>query len=124
MNTRIEYMYRDASNYKAYGEAVLRGTISESEKEAIGKALYDGEFFIPEEVGLDGLAGDLGVLDEEHDHPFHTIEGFFETEGSPTDLAPSAEEFVKLMLGMTQEKWSDAGVAWRNEKFGGGECII
>ena len=124
MNTRIEYMYRDASNYKAYGEAVLRGTISESEKGAIGKALYDGEFFIPEAVGLDSLVGILGEPDEEQDHPFHTIEGFSETEDSPTDLAPSAEEFVRAMLNMTRERWDDAGVAWRNEKFGGGECMI
>lgn len=124
MNTRIEYMYRDASNYKAYGEVVLEGTLSESDKAAIRGALYDGEFFIPGPVGLDDLSGVLGELDETQDHPFHMIESISETEDSPTDLAPSAERFAKSMSGMTREQWENAGVAWRNERFGGGECMI
>ena len=53
MNTKICYLYRDASNYKMYNMAVLNGQLTEAQKSAILSCLHDGEWFIPSAVGLD-----------------------------------------------------------------------
>lgn len=53
MNTRIEYLYRDASNNKKWNEAVLIGELSDADQQVILDCLKDGEYFIPRQVGLD-----------------------------------------------------------------------
>ena len=35
MNTRINYLYRDASNYKVHNTAVIRGELSEEDQKTI-----------------------------------------------------------------------------------------
>ena len=58
MNTRMTYLYRDASNYKQGNEVVLAGTITEEQKKIIAKALFDFDvrhqigYFIPAQIGL------------------------------------------------------------------------
>ena len=51
MNTKINYLYRDASNYKQYNSAVLAGEFKPEDLEFI-YSVQDCEFFIPEQVGL------------------------------------------------------------------------
>ena len=53
MNTQINYLYRDASNYKVYNECVIEGEITDEQIMTIIGCLEDGEYFIPEQVGLD-----------------------------------------------------------------------
>lgn len=53
MNTEIEYLYRDASNYKKRNTAVLIGELSAADQQVILDCLEDGEYFIPSQVGLD-----------------------------------------------------------------------
>ena len=51
-NTKIGYLYRDASNYKKWNEVVIRGSISPEQIDIIIGCL-DGElYFIPRQVGL------------------------------------------------------------------------
>lgn len=52
MNTLVEYMYRDASNYKEVGRFVLGGRFDVS---MIEPFLSDRKFFIPERVGVKAL---------------------------------------------------------------------
>ncbi|HBB67911.1 MAG: hypothetical protein A2X28_04030 [Elusimicrobia bacterium GWA2_56_46] len=52
MNTLLEYLYRDASNYKQHGRVVLQGVISLS---SIRHLLFDKTYFIPSQVGLPDL---------------------------------------------------------------------
>lgn len=52
MNTRISYLYRDASNYKMQNAAVVFGSISEDQIGIIIDCLDGGEYFIPNQVGL------------------------------------------------------------------------
>lgn len=52
MNTKVEYLYRDANNYKVWNKCVIRGEISEEQIETIIGCLNCGEYFIPEQVGL------------------------------------------------------------------------
>ena len=59
MNTEILYSYRDASNYKTHRYEILEGKINNEQIYAIISCLEDGELFIPSQVGLDDLQGEL-----------------------------------------------------------------
>lgn len=52
-NTKVTYMWRDEDNWKTYAEAVLTGTISDTEREQLLEAVPIGEDFNPEQVGLE-----------------------------------------------------------------------
>ena len=85
-NTKIEYLYRDGSNYKRWNVAVISGTLSETQKKDILSSLEDGYLFIPEQVGLP-----CDRLDEydrnEDDTCFCELyeHGFAETDESPDE---------------------------------------
>lgn len=111
-NTKLEYMYRDADNYKVWRQVVLEGEISAEDMRKIGENLYDGEFFVPSAVGLDDLQSELGDWDWQSDHPFHTIESIHSTDEPPSGCAPSAAKFVERMKSRTREDWEKAGVAF------------
>ena len=84
MNTCIRYRYRDASNYKFHGAAVLAGTVT---KRQIRPHLHEGLYFIPGDVGLASLHPTHCTFDEDLDHPWHELDGVRETEARPsTDL--------------------------------------
>lgn len=74
MNTLLEYLYRDASNYKQHGRVVFRGTISLKD---IRPLLIDGEYFIPSQAGIPDLQHkfkDQGFeYPTEDDHAWHEI---------------------------------------------------
>lgn len=52
MNTRISYLYRDASNYKQHNEVTVPGTFSEEQIDVIIGCLDLGEYFIPKQIGF------------------------------------------------------------------------
>ena len=52
MNTKVTYLYRDASNYKNTQTYVFRGEITEAGKQSIRDCLSCGELFIPEQMDL------------------------------------------------------------------------
>ena len=52
LNTKISYLYRDASNYKQHNEVVVFGTFTEFQIDTIMDCLEGGEYFIPKQVGL------------------------------------------------------------------------
>ena len=52
MNTQINYLYRDADNYKSFNNCVIRGQLTPEQKSEIKGCLEHGEFFIPSLVGL------------------------------------------------------------------------
>jgi len=75
----LDYLYCDASNYKAYGSAWFSGTLSNEKRYEIIECLSDREFFVAEQVGFLPLYPDLfakygGPTDD--DHPWHRFEGF------------------------------------------------
>jgi hypothetical protein len=90
LNTRIEYMYRDAGNYKFYGSCILRGEVA---AEDVAPYLIDGEFFIPQHVGLRSLTPEVRNDD---DHMLHEFLSFEETSGDANVTTP-ARIFVGLM---------------------------
>ena len=104
MNTRMEYLYRDASNYKSPNQVIVAGTITEEQKEAILQTLEDGTYFIPEQVGLDLYRGwDI----TEDDHPFCELDiekDFYETEEAADDENFTVDNLVAAFLS-TGGKW-------------------
>ena len=52
VNTRITYLYRDASNNKKWNECVVKGRLTIPQIREIMDCCNDGQFFIPSQVGM------------------------------------------------------------------------
>ena len=71
----VEYLYRDANNYKDFRRLLLNGTLTKLEIEEIRAKLDEQLYFIPAQVGLppaDRLQRQFGY-DYEADHPWHEL---------------------------------------------------
>jgi hypothetical protein len=93
-------MYRDADNYKAHTAIVLQGRITVADANQIVKGLYEGEAFIPGQIGLPDLQGSLTQWDgwnEETDHPFHDITRISYVNDEVTMTNLTASELVKRL---------------------------
>lgn len=77
-NTSISYLYRDANNYKASRRLVLKGCPQAEDLEVISAKLDEDLWFIPSQVGLEDLQGDLQQWDDEPDR-------FLDEDGSLDD---------------------------------------
>ena len=104
-NTKVEYLYRDASNNKVRNCTVIRGMISTEQINTIMGCLYDGEYFIPRQVGLpEERFSDF----TEDDHPWFELSKF---SFSHTDRKPStdmgADEFVRKFIE-AKNNWNEA----------------
>jgi hypothetical protein len=109
-NTRIEYMYRDAGNYKRYGTAVLAGRITPDQVRTLKASLSDDMFFIPDQIGLGGLQGTFehgAGWNEDSDHVWHTIEAVKHTTAEPT--GPSVDEMLAA--------WPTSADGWDVAKY-------
>ena len=91
MNTRINYLYRDADNYKMQNSCVISGTITPEQIAAIMDTLEDGEYFIPHMVGLPEQKFD--TYDPQSDHPYFELgpESFELTKARATVEMSGAE---------------------------------
>ena len=75
----LEYLYRDAGNWKTHGAVLLRGKVRDAGA-AIRSCLEQGEFFVPEQVLLPAL------------HPQH----WRDHDDGPNDLDHAFHEFAEL----------------------------
>lgn len=100
VNTKVSYMYRDASNYKIFSEEIVSGSINEffgTEFDEVALAhfkqncLIDGEYFYPTGVGLpDNNFQSDGYAAYADDPDWSEFIGFEETKLPPT---------VKMSIG-------------------------
>ena len=70
----LEYMYRDAGNYKAWGKLLLSGSVSEQDNDNLIQCLESGQFFVAEQVGVPTLYKELWQLNggpNKDDHGWH-----------------------------------------------------
>lgn len=70
----FEYLYRDASNYKAFGAILLSGHPTQEEIAALRACLDSGEYFVAEQVGIPAVYKELWDLSggpTEDDHALH-----------------------------------------------------
>ncbi len=95
--TRISYCYRDASNWKFCGEIVVEGNLKRSQLESY---LLNGEWFVPEKVGLKLL---LTEPWSEDDRLLHELHEFEETVDS--NAVCSADLIVQQFESAHQKGW-------------------
>lgn len=72
----FEYLYRDASNYKAWGTLLLKGNASSADIEVLKNTFESGEFFIAEQMGIPLLYAELWEFSSgpsSDDHVWHTF---------------------------------------------------
>ncbi|MDZ7828968.1 MAG: hypothetical protein U5K33_05585 [Halofilum sp. (in: g-proteobacteria)] len=87
MNVCLTYLYRDAANYKYWGEVTFTnraGTDPATLEAEIRPYLIDGHWFVADDVGLPDLRP--ADRDEELDHDWHEVHSFAETEARPSDV--------------------------------------
>ena len=85
----FEYLYRDASNYKAWGEILLSGVPSQNDVAALRARLESGEYFVAEQVGIPALYKELWDL-----------------SGGPNSDDHALHEFVALRVASEDERKS------------------
>jgi hypothetical protein len=95
--SRIEYLYRDAGNWKVWGEFELLGKVTLDE---INELLLDEFWFIPPAVGIESLTPEQRNDD---DHPFHEIHAVEPITVTSSTL--SVEDFLDRMEGAQKTGW-------------------
>lgn len=83
----MEYLYRDADNFKAWGKILLSETLSENDVTEIKSLLDYGEHFVAEEVDIPVLYQELWKYSNGptvSDHAYHEF----------SELRPASEEDV------------------------------
>lgn len=97
MNTRLEYMYRDGHNYKQFNEVVIAGEITIDQ---LRPCYYEGQFFVPSEVGLE----DLQVFPyRDCDHIWHEILETTRTQDVPTAAVTAKSLFERFQQAAAVE---------------------
>lgn len=96
MNILFEYLYRDAGNFKRWGEIVftnVRELSCEEIEEQVRENLIDSEFFVAVDAGVPELYFDEHI--EAQDHGWHQYSSVSLTEYQPTDSkARDISEFI------------------------------
>lgn len=96
MNTKISYLYRDASNNKVPNECIVRGLLTDAQTAAILDCL-DSNNFIPSQVGLPERRFDR--FDPEEDTCwFELYESGFEPTDAEATVDLSVDELVSHFL--------------------------
>lgn len=104
MNTKISYLYRDASNYKVPNECIVRGLLTDEQTKAILDCL-DMDNFIPSQVGLPERRFDR--FDPEEDTCwFELYESGFEPTDAEATVDLSVDELVSRFLAR-KDRWDD-----------------
>ena len=94
MNTKINYMYRDAANYKIHCEEVVKGEIDEKVCEEILEDM-DCEPFYPTNIGFRAPTFvSQGYKPYDDDPDCHELYDLELTDEEPT-VGMTAEEFVE-----------------------------
>lgn len=96
MNIQLNYLYRDGSNYKNYGNIVFSNPENiplQTINEAILSNLIDGEFFIAADWNLPEL---FFEYKNEDDHEWHEFQSVELTQKNST-LARTINDFLKFI---------------------------
>ena len=99
-NTKIVYLFRDENNFKTENEEIVKGELSKEQMKQITDSLLDGEYFIPERVGLtERRFGRIGCVNE----LFYELTDILTTDEEPT-IDMSADELVHNFV-CNRGKW-------------------
>lgn len=96
MNIRFEYLYRDAGNFKNWGEVVFsnpRDVPADVTASMAEKVLIDHTFFVASKAGVPDLH--FSEYNEDLDHGWHEVHAFLPTDEPPNDAqARNIEDFI------------------------------
>ena len=96
MNTKISFLYRDASNYKVYNDVVVSGTFTVEQIGQITDSLEGGMYFIPEQIYWP--VERFGSITDD-DHPWCELcENDFETTAQKPTIPMTAAEVVDCFV--------------------------
>lgn len=98
MNTRFEYLYRDAANYKQFGDVIIAGVL---DAEELYQLLQEELLFIPSKVGLPDLQPKEWSID---DHIWHEVENITETTEQAT-IKMTADQLLECFRVAHKNKW-------------------
>jgi len=105
MNTRVEYLYRDGSNYKQWGAVVFQGGCDERLVRRLFVALDGGESFIAHQVRLPELFFTDRPLYAD-DHCWHELTHATTAAEAPDDLLNRTfDEFVSEVERASRDGW-------------------
>ena len=111
MNTRVQYLYRDGANNKAYPtpDVVVRGPFSDAQEQRICRALDQWDGFIAGMVGvpeafLFDLRGEARIPGV--DHSWHTFLALEPTRDPATDPR-TVEDLVQAFEHACEQGWND-----------------
>lgn len=96
LNIKLNYLYRDFSNYKQFGSIVFTNPSQLTVEAVTNKvlcSLIDGEYFEHTKWGIPSLFFDSH---NEDDHNWHEFEDIVATNESPTDKR-TIEEFISQL---------------------------
>lgn len=108
-NTKISYLYRDASNWKVHNECVIKGVLSPAQIKTILDCC-DCEYFIPSNVGLPEKRFEKWTEDDHIWFEFNEWEDCFEETLEPANVNITCDELVAAF-----ERCKDN---WEGQKFG------
>jgi hypothetical protein len=99
MNVRFEYLYRDAGNFKNWGEVVFSNPHDvpvDIIASIADQVLIDCAFFVAAKADVPDLH--FAEHDEELDHGWHEVHVFRPTDDHPNDVRDrNIEEFVESL---------------------------
>jgi hypothetical protein len=100
MNVRFEYLYRDAGNFKNWGEVVFHNSSNISEESIATMAAEilrtDPPYFVASKIEVPDLH--FSQCDEELDHDWHEVHAFHSTDDEPSDpQGRSIETFIEFL---------------------------
>lgn len=105
----FEYLYRDGSNYKAWGSLLLSGESTHEDVTALKACLESGEYFVAEQVGIPPVYKELWDLsggptsDDHASHEFITLRAADENERKSLPLFGELSDLLKTFQAVT--KW-------------------
>jgi hypothetical protein len=94
---KITYLYRDAGNYKFWGDFYVMGDISLS---SLSPYLFDGEYFVPERIGVPSL---VPFQKNDDDHLLHEFVSAEDADSTTCSL--TAEEFTARVRAANIMGW-------------------
>ncbi|MFH0934904.1 MAG: hypothetical protein V1879_06830 [Pseudomonadota bacterium] len=105
----FDYMYRDGSNYKAWGSLLLSGEPTLEDVTALKECLESGEYFVAEQVGIPPVCKELwdlsgGSTDDDHAlHEFVALRAATDEERKSMLLYGGLSHLLKAFQAVT--KW-------------------
>ena len=89
-NTEVQYLYRDANNFKRWNLCVVQGTLTDEEMAEIWNCCDSGEYFYPNKVGLP----ENRYSGTDADMPWFELAGFDQTSRKP-NVNITAQELLE-----------------------------